>query len=71
MVGGVVGTGSQLGTTENTGAGIVEAESEVIGATSVVEADGIPRPGHWAKLTKGQKKNWKNRHKWNGLYEPS
>jgi hypothetical protein len=59
--GSIVGAGSQLGA----------AESEATGATSVVEADGIPRPGHWATLTKGQKKNWKKWHKWNGLYEPS
>jgi len=59
--GSIVGAGAQLGA----------AESEATGATSVVEADGIPRPGHWAKLIKGQKKNWKKWHKWNGLYEPS
>ena len=40
-------------------------------ATAVVEEEGIPRPSNWARLTKGQKKNWKKWHKWNGLYESS
>ena len=69
--GGIVGAESKLGAAEYMGAGIIEAESEATGATAVVEAEGLPRPGHWAKLTKGQKKNRKKWHKWNVLHEPS
>ena len=33
------------------------------------EEEGKPRPKYWERMTKGQKKNWKKWHKWNGQYE--
>ena len=40
-----------------------------LGAALDGTAEGIPRPNYYSNLTKGQKKLWNRRHKWNGQYE--
>ena len=65
--GSIVGAGAQLGAAEDVEAGTV---GPGLGAAAEgAAAEGIPRPRHYSNLTKGQKKLWNRRHKWNGQYE--